>query len=76
MATAITYDLEPGHIADVLEINGENVCVLNPKVFTDRDTRSLVKSWMRGQGLDCEACLGCPVGVMQQGDGDKDAAGA
>lgn len=76
MATAITYDREPGFIADVLEINGETVCVLSPEVFTDHDTRALTASWMRGQGVPCEECLGCPVGVMQQGEGGEDAADA
>ncbi|MET7475123.1 hypothetical protein ABZT17_12285 [Streptomyces sp. NPDC005648] len=74
MATVVTYDGAPGFIADVLELNGQTVCVLSPDVFTDAETRSLVRTWMRGQGVDCEACLGCSVGVMQQGGNGGDPA--
>ncbi|MFJ2515564.1 hypothetical protein ACIPEL_36105 [Streptomyces griseoviridis] len=65
MAKAITHR-QPGFIADVLEVDGETVCLLTPDVATDAATRALVESWMTSQGVDCRACRGCPVGVMQQ----------
>ncbi|MDT0476199.1 hypothetical protein RM863_29150 [Streptomyces sp. DSM 41014] len=65
MAKAITHR-QPGFIADVLEVDGETVCLLTPEVATDSEIRKLVESWMTAQGVDCGACLGCPVGAMRQ----------
>ncbi|MFG2503625.1 hypothetical protein ACGFSB_36115 [Streptomyces sp. NPDC048441] len=61
MATVITYD-KPGFIGHVLEVSGEIVCVLSPAAFTDAALRDRVKRLMRGQGIDCGKCFGCPIG--------------
>lgn len=74
-ATAITYDREPGFIADVLEINGANFCVLNPTAIQDADTRSLVRHLMQRRGLDCGTCRGCLVGTTLDGSHDVPEGG-
>lgn len=75
MATAITYDREPGFIADVLEIDGSTFCILHPTAITDADTRVLVRRFMQGQGVDCGTCRGCPVGTADQ-EGGSGSAGS
>lgn len=74
MATAITYDREPGFIADVLEIKGETICVLSPAVATDANTQAVVQRFMEGHGIDCRTCGGCPVGTALQEGGDGRAS--
>ncbi|HZF92016.1 hypothetical protein [Streptomyces sp.] len=68
-AKAITYDREPGFIADVLEIDGASVCVVNPAALKDAGTRSLVRQVAQGRGLDCGTCRGCLVGTTVQDGG-------
>ena len=64
MATVITYD-EVGFIGQVLKVNGRVVCVLPSSTATDPDTQTLVRRLMHGEGIDCQACGGCPVGQVQ-----------
>lgn len=64
MATVVMYD-KPGFEGHVLEMSGEIVCVLAPAVFTDARLQGRVRRLMRGQGIDCRNCLGCPVGRAQ-----------
>ncbi|MCM8548962.1 hypothetical protein [Streptomyces sp. STCH 565 A] len=66
MATAIVYDREPGAIADVLEINGETVCVINAAALAEHDGQQLVRDFLRSLGVDCTVCRGCPVGTAGQ----------
>ncbi|WP_236241116.1 hypothetical protein [Streptomyces sp. CC228A] len=61
MATVITYD-EPDFIGQALTINGELTCVLPSTATTHPEHQALVRRLMRGAGVDCLACGGCPVG--------------
>jgi hypothetical protein len=61
VATIVTFD-RPGFMGQVLEIKGEIVCVLAPEAATDAGVQALVRRLMQGEGIDCRACGGCPVG--------------
>ncbi len=61
MATVISYD-RPDFTGQALKINGELICVLPPAASSDPDHQALVRRLMRGEGVDCLACGGCPVG--------------
>lgn len=61
MATVITYD-KPGFEGHVLEHKGEIVCILATAAATDRGIQARIRRLLRGQGIDCRKCLGCPVG--------------
>lgn len=65
MSTVVTLDLGPGHEADVLEINGEMVCILCPEAATDPHIQKRIRRLLKGLGKDCGTCLGCPVGKAQ-----------
>lgn len=65
MSTAIEADLGHGHIAQAFEINGEMFCVLAPETATDQAIQGQVRRLMKGQGVDCGVCRGCPVGTAQ-----------
>jgi hypothetical protein len=60
-ATVVTYD-KPGFEGHVLEKDGQIVCILAPTAFTDPGIQARIRRLMQGQGIDCERCLGCPVG--------------
>lgn len=64
MATVITFD-RPGFTARLLETDGQIVCVLATAAATDTVIQARVRRMMRGQGIDCRKCLGCPVGQAQ-----------
>ncbi len=61
MATVIIYD-RPGFTAHVLVIKGQIVCGLAPAAATDAGIQARVRRLMKGQGIDCRECGGCPVG--------------
>ena len=61
MATVETFD-RPGFEAHVLKQNGKIVCVLAPAAAIDHAIQARVRRLMRGQGIDCRKCAGCPVG--------------
>lgn len=65
MSTVVELDLGAGHEADALEVNGETVCVLNPKVATDARIQERVRRLMEGEGRNCRECRGCIVGTAQ-----------
>jgi hypothetical protein len=62
MATVISYQ-ESGFIGQALKINGKTVCILHPTTATDQAMQALARRLMRGQGIDCRQCAGCPVGL-------------
>jgi hypothetical protein len=64
VATVITYT-KPGFTGHVLEHNGEIVCILTAAAATDTGIQARVRRLMRGQGIDCRKCGGCPVGRAQ-----------
>jgi hypothetical protein len=64
MATVITFD-RPGFTAELLETGGQIVCVLATAAATDTVIQARVRRMMRGQGIDCRMCLGCPVGQAE-----------
>lgn len=64
MATVVEFD-RPGFEGHVLEENGEIVCILAPAAATNRAIQGRVRRLMRGQGIDCRKCRGCPVGTAQ-----------
>lgn len=57
----VTYD-KPGFEGHVLKDGGEIVCVLATAAATDAGIQARVRRLMRGQGIDCRKCRGCPVG--------------
>lgn len=61
MATIVTFD-RPGFMGQVVEIRGEIVCVLASAAATDAGVQSHVRRLMKGEGIDCRTCGGCPVG--------------
>lgn len=65
MSTAIDVDLGPGHIVQAYRIDGEMVCVLTPQAATDRAIQGRARRLLKGQGVDCRACRGCPVGTAE-----------
>lgn len=65
MSMAITLDLGPGHQADAVEIAGEMVCVLCPEAATDQAIQGNIRRLMKGVGVDCRSCRGCPVGTAE-----------
>lgn len=64
MATVVEFD-RPGFEGHVLEEDGERVCVLAPAAATDPAVQARVRRLMRGQGIDCRKCRGCPVGTAE-----------
>ena len=64
MATVVTYD-KPGFEGHVLETAGKVVCILTPAAATDTGVQARIRRLLRGQGIDCRACAGCPVGQAQ-----------
>lgn len=64
MTTVIEFD-RPGFEGHVLEEDGEIVCILAPAAATDPAIQKRVRRLMRGQGIDCQTCRGCPVGTAQ-----------
>ena len=64
MATVVEFD-RPGFEGHVLEEDGEIVCILAPAAATNRAIQGRVRRLMRGQGIDCRKCRGCPVGTAQ-----------
>lgn len=65
MSTAIDVDLGPGHIAQAFQIDGEMMCVLTPDAATDRAIQWRIRRLLKGQGVDCRSCCGCPVGTAE-----------
>lgn len=65
MSTVIDVDLGPGHIANAYKIDDEMVCVLTPEAVTDRAIQGRIRRLLKGQGMDCRACCGCPVGTAE-----------
>jgi hypothetical protein len=64
MAMIVEFD-RPGFEGHVLEKDGEIVCILTPAAATNRAIQGRVRRLMRGQGIDCRKCRGCPVGAAQ-----------
>lgn len=64
MATVITYD-EPGFEGLVLDVAGKIVCMLASAAATDCVIQARIRRMTSGQGIDCRACAGCPVGKAQ-----------
>lgn len=62
MSNVISLDLGPTFIASVAQAAGEMVCILNPKAASEARIQARVRSFMKGQGMDCGKCGGCPVG--------------
>jgi hypothetical protein len=64
MTTVVTFD-RPGFEGHALEQDGESVCVLAPAAATDRAIQARIRRLLRGQGIDCRSCRGCPVGQAE-----------
>lgn len=65
MNTVINVDLGPGHIASVFKIGDGMVCVLTPEAVADSAVQKRIRRLLKGQGLDCRSCCGCPVGTAE-----------
>lgn len=65
MSFAINLDLGPQStfLGYPTHVDGETVCVLTPRATEDRAIQERVRRFMKGQGQDCKACRGCPVGT-------------
>lgn len=64
MSTVINFE-RPGFIATSALIAEEVVCILTPAAATDVRIQERVRRLMKGQGIDCRLCGGCPVGRAQ-----------
>jgi hypothetical protein len=64
MATVVTFERR-GFEAHVLQENDKIVCILTPAAETDSEIQARVRRLMKGQGIDCRMCRGCPVGRAQ-----------
>lgn len=62
MSTVIELDLGPKHYAHAIDVDGKMVCILTPRAADDEGVQRLVRRFLRGQGVDCKSCGGCPVG--------------
>lgn len=65
MKMAITLDLGPDFIGQVVPVDGEKVCVLSPTALSDAGVQARVRKMMWGQGVDCRVCRGCKVGTAE-----------
>lgn len=67
MSYAIELDLGPEStfLGCTDQVDGEKVCVLTPRAAKDRVIQERVRRFMKGQGLDCRVCRGCPVGTAE-----------
>lgn len=65
MSTVIELDLGAGHEAHAVRVEDKMVCVLAPQAATDACMQGRIRRLMRGEGVDCRACRGCPVGTSQ-----------
>lgn len=61
MSTVIYWD-RAGFVASSATIEGEMVCILTPDAVDDRLIQADVRRLMKGRGIDCATCQGCPIG--------------
>lgn len=65
MSTPVILDLGPKHYVHAVELEEDTVCVLTPRVASDRSIREIVRTHLKKQGIDCMKCCACPLGAAE-----------
>ncbi len=65
MHECFTLDLGPEFIGYATRVGEKTVCAVTPAVQTDPAARQEMRDLAQRQGIDCQACCGCPAGTAE-----------
>jgi hypothetical protein len=66
MLVCATTDLGPGFVAWAATIDGAPVAVVTPAAADDDVLRACVADLLREAGIECGACIECPIGLSSR----------
>jgi hypothetical protein len=65
MSTPVILDLGPQHYVHTVKLVDDTVCVLTPRVASDKSIQAIVRAYLKNQGVDCTQCCACPLGTAE-----------